>query len=384
MFKNKALILAKKETGGYGVDPTPTTAVNAILCDLPVVEPVFKRMERLNVKAFLGNRPAISLGEAVKISFNTEVRGSGDSTPNTPPEIGVLFVGCGMLETVTVVSASVELTCATAGDTITRANGSFITEGFEVGDTITTNLSVNTGPFTVTQVETLVLHVSQNLTDEGPTASKVVTAQKVKYTPQDDMDGPSITIYFWQDGHKYIIVGARGNWSLEATAGEFAKIKWDFTGLYAGPADVTIPTDAVFNATIPPALKSATFMLGSFAGVIENFKLDYGNEIVKRPSANASTGFLAQFIKDRKVVAQIDPEADVLSAFDPIALVTGGTEQTMAISVGTTVGNRMVLSCPKVVMDTAKYADRENILTWDGSLLVCPSAGEDDVAVKFN
>src|SRR3990172_4375942 len=119
MFKNKALILAKKETS-YGVDPTPTTALNAILCDLPVVESVYKRMERLNVKSFLGNRPAISLGEAVKISFDTEVRGSGDATPNTPPEIGVLFVGCGMLETVTVASAAASLTCAAAGDTITR------------------------------------------------------------------------------------------------------------------------------------------------------------------------------------------------------------------------------------------------------------------------
>ena len=77
MFKNRALILAKTESS-YGVDPVPTTALNAILTDLPEVDVVMKKLDRLNVKAFFGNRPAISIGEAIKISFSTEVQGSGD------------------------------------------------------------------------------------------------------------------------------------------------------------------------------------------------------------------------------------------------------------------------------------------------------------------
>ena len=63
----------------YGVDPIPTTAANAILTDLPEVDVVMKKLDRLNVKAFFGNRPAINIGEAIKISFSTEVKGSGDS-----------------------------------------------------------------------------------------------------------------------------------------------------------------------------------------------------------------------------------------------------------------------------------------------------------------
>src|SRR3972149_430376 len=97
MFKNRALLLAKIEAE-YGTDPTPAQSVNAILCDLPEIEPVFKKMDRLNVKAFLGQRPAISIGEAVKITFNTEIKGSGAA--GTAPEIGVLFRGCGMDEAV--------------------------------------------------------------------------------------------------------------------------------------------------------------------------------------------------------------------------------------------------------------------------------------------
>ncbi|MBE0568729.1 MAG: hypothetical protein IH577_03515, partial [Deltaproteobacteria bacterium] len=72
MFKNSALVLAKMETE-YGTDPTPTKLANAILCDLPEIEFVMKKLDRLNVKPFLGNRPAINIGEAMKIKFNTEV-----------------------------------------------------------------------------------------------------------------------------------------------------------------------------------------------------------------------------------------------------------------------------------------------------------------------
>ena len=310
LFKNRALILAKVESN-YGVDPVPVQATNSILCDLPEIEFVMKKMDRLNVKAFLGNRPVINIGEALKITFSTEIRGCGDATPSIPPEIGVLFVGCGMDEDV-------------------------------VADTSYT------------------------------------------YHPQDNIEGPSITIYFWQHDIKHVLTGCRGTFSLEGKAGEYGKIKWEFTGLYAGPSDASIPTDAVFNATLPPALKSATFTLGAYAGVIENFKLTFGNEVAKRPSVNAATGFLAQFIKERKVTAEIDPEAAALSAFAPITLLTAGTEQTMAITFGSAAGNRVTLSCPKVVLDSVKYAEREGILTYSLPLLVCPSVGEDDVTLLFN
>ena len=325
MFKNRALILAKKETS-YGVDPVPTTALNAILTDLPEVDIVMKKMDRLNVKAFLGNRPSINLGEALKITFSTEIKGSGDTTPDA---------------------------------------------------------SLNPGPFTVTDVAATVLTFSEAVEDEGP-VTKTATALKVLYTPQDLLDGPSITIYFYQHDILHVMTGCRGTWSIDGTAGEYGKIKWEFTGLYAGPTDATAPTDSTFNATLPPPLKSGAFLLGAYAGTIGTFKMVYGNEIAKRPDANAATGFLAQFIKDRKVTAEIDPEAPALSTFDPVTLLTAGTEQTMGITFGTSAGNRMKLHCPKVVLDSAKYADREGILTYSLPLLVCPSAGADDVTLTFN
>jgi hypothetical protein len=306
MFKSFNLIWAKIETV-YGTDPTPAYATNGILTGPITIESTYKKLDRLNVKAFLGTRPSINIGESVKVSFETELKGSGAA--GTIPEIGVLFQGCGMAHT----------------------------DG-----------------------------ASDNV-----------------FKPDDDIDAMGITIYAQQADHKYVVTGCRGTWSLEMKAGEYPKIKWEFTGLYADPTDNAIPTNTVYNATVPPTVKSATFLLGAFGGVIENFKLVYGNEIVKRPSANAATGYLAHFIKDRKITVQIDPEAPALSAFNPLALMQASTPSTMGIHVGATAGNICTFAFPKVVIDSAKYADRENILTWDGSLLVCPSVGEDDVTITF-
>jgi len=309
MFKSFQVIWAKKEVT-YGTDPTPTYSANGILTGPVDIEPSYRKLDRLNVKGFFGTRPVLNIGEYVKVSFETELRGSG--TAGTAPEIGVLFEGCGMAHTNTPATSDV-------------------------------------------------------------------------YVPDDNIDGNSITIYAQQHDHKYLVTGCRGTWSLEAKAGEYPKIKWEFTGLYADPTDNTIPTNTVYNATVPPIVKAATFDMGDFdtEAIIENFKVVYGNEIAKRPSVNATTGFLAHYIKERKVTAQIDPEAVALSVFNPLAAMQANTEYTLGIVFGATGGNILTLAAPKVVLESAKYADRDNILTWDGGLSLCPSAGEDDVTLTF-
>jgi len=308
MFKSFNLIWAKIETG-YGSDPTPTYNTNGILTGPITIESAYKKLDRMNAKAFFGTRPSINIGESIKVSFETELKGSG--VAGTIPEIGVLFQGCGMAHT----------------------------DG-----------------------------VSNNV-----------------FKPDDDIDAMGITIYAQQADHKYIVTGCRGTWSLEMKAGEYPKIKWEFTGLYADPTDNAIPTNTAYNATVPATVKSATFDLGSFdtEAVIENFKLVYGNEIAKRPSVNAATGYLAHFIKDRKITIQIDPEAVALSVWNPLANMQANTESTLSIVVGSAAGNICTFSFPKVIVDSAKYADRENILTWDGTLLACPSTGEDDVTITW-
>jgi hypothetical protein len=81
----------------------------------------------------------------------------------------------GVLINLKTNSGAQTLTFAESTKTITRAAGSFITDGFVVGNLITTDSATNPGPFTVTVVAELVLTVTEAVVDEGP-ISKTVTS----------------------------------------------------------------------------------------------------------------------------------------------------------------------------------------------------------------
>jgi hypothetical protein len=94
-FITKAAILAKIEAN-YGVDPTPTGASNGILVENMTIEPIARGMERTYNLPYFGRRPKVIVTEGWKVTFSTELKGSG--TKNVPPEIGVLFRGCNFTE----------------------------------------------------------------------------------------------------------------------------------------------------------------------------------------------------------------------------------------------------------------------------------------------
>ena len=74
----------------------------------------------------------------------------------------------------TVATGAISLVYDEATKTITRASGSFVDDGFQVGDTVAvTGTSDNNGALTLTDVAALVLTVTEDLVDE--TVSSTVT-----------------------------------------------------------------------------------------------------------------------------------------------------------------------------------------------------------------
>ena len=106
MNLRNSILLAKQESS-YGVDPTLTGASNAILCSEPKVEPIVAEAPRDYIRGYFGNTAPIKIGEGIKITFSTELKGSGAA--GTAPEIGPLLQACNMTET---VDAGVSVTYA--------------------------------------------------------------------------------------------------------------------------------------------------------------------------------------------------------------------------------------------------------------------------------
>lgn len=310
MNKNKAVVLAKLEAGGYGVDPTPTTALNAIFCEEPEIEPIVKTLERNHVRQTYGNVLPIRVGEGMKLSFKVELAGSG--ALGIAPHIGSLLRACNLVETI--------------------------------------NAGVS-----------------------------------VVYDPTSDGDGgESVTIYFYRHNLEHKITGCRGTFKLETKTNEVAKLSFEFTGLYAGPTDVALPTDPVYPTVLPPIFRSASLALDGYAAVIDAFSLDLGNSITSRPDANSATGILEYYVSDRKVSGEIDPEAVALATKDFWSMWQASLAVAFTATIGQVAANRCVVAGPKVAIDDLKYGDRDNRLTYAMPLMFTPDSGDDEVSFTFN
>lgn len=207
-----------------------------------------------------------------------------------------------------------------------------------------------------------------------------------KYTPNSKIDdADSLSLYFWQHDFLHKMIGCRGTGpSMEAKAAEYAKAKWEFQGIFAGPVDDPIDV-GVFPTAQPIVFKSASLLFDAYAAVIESLKVDVKNEIATRPDANAPTGILSYFIKGRTVTGEIDPEAVPLATKNFWQMWENSSGVALSAVIGQTPGNRCRISCPNVQLDVPKYADRDNRLTMALPLLINPSsAGNDDIEFKFD
>lgn len=207
----------------------------------------------------------------------------------------------------------------------------------------------------------------------------------VKYLPNSSQEGESITIYYYQDGMLFKALGCTGKPSMEVKTNEYSTIKWEFTGLYGGPVTNTFPAAFTYSRATPPRLYSAAFTIDSYAAVIDSFKLSIENDIAKRPSANEATGILRWFVKGRAVTAEIDPEVPAIAIKDLWNIWATSTSVPVSITIGQAVGARCVITMPNVQIDELKFAERENILTYQLPLVVKPTiAGNDEIEFKFN
>lgn len=210
-------------------------------------------------------------------------------------------------------------------------------------------------------------------------------ATDVLYAPNSNVSGnTSIALYAYQHDILHKVLAARGTFSVELVAGEYGVLAWEFTGLYAGPADTIIPTNAVFSQTVPPRFLSAGFTLDSFGATIQKLSLDVGNKLAKRVDANSPTGIKEWLLVNREPKGSIDPEMVSVAAKDLWGLWANSTQAAISSTLGSATGNKCAIAAPKAVPDVPSYAERENWLTLNMPFTLHPDAGNDELTFTFS
>lgn len=218
----------------------------------------------------------------------------------------------------------------------------------------------------------------------------VASGASVMYTPAST-GIKSVTIYLYDIAdsgncrlHK--ITGARGNVSFKWDAGQICAVDFKMQGNYNAPTDVSAPSAPTFESTKPPVVQAGTLSLNGVTSlVMQSISLDMGNEIVTQDdiaTANAIKGFI---LTGRKPGGQFNPEAVLAATYDWKTDWLAATERALSLLIGSTSGNRVTVTAPKLTPQSFSDGDKNGILTDEVPYRLGQNsdAGNDEVVLNF-
>ncbi len=193
----------------------------------------------------------------------------------------------------------------------------------------------------------------------------------------------SVTIYYFQDGIRTILLGCRGNVSFNLEAGALGKASFTFTGHIATPTDVALASP-VYQSNVPPALISVPFSIGAFSAIINALTFDMSNTIATPPDISASDGYAEIQLTQRDVNGSFDPELELVADDDPISDLEAGTVQALTTGViGSGAGNEYQVDMPLVYYRDVSSGDRDGVTTYETPFGATEDTGDDEVLLTF-
>lgn len=207
----------------------------------------------------------------------------------------------------------------------------------------------------------------------------IVASTSVSYSPVSTGQ-ESVTIYYFEDGARYDILGCMGNPNVNLPVGEIGMVEFTFTGHVVGPTDVALPT-GTFDAINPAPVIAGAFSAIGFSAVINALSMDLGNEISTPADFNAADGYSNVFIADNDPAGSFDPEAPLLLATKDFHAEwragTNGSIETGTIGPAT---ERYALTMPTSYYRELGPGDRDGLRAYE---IGYAAAGDDAAFTLF-
>jgi len=207
-------------------------------------------------------------------------------------------------------------------------------------------------------------------------------AADVTYTPAST-GHESVTIYYFQDGIRYTLLGCRGNVSFSLETGALGKMSFTLTGHIGTITDVALASPT-YQANVPAALINVPFTIGAYAAVINALSWDMSNTIATPPDISASDGYSEIQLTQRDPNGSYDPEAILLATEDPFTDLTGDASLAITTGViGPGVGERYQVDMPAVSYRDVSPGDRDGVRTYEIPFGMAEDTGDDEVSIVF-
>ncbi len=193
----------------------------------------------------------------------------------------------------------------------------------------------------------------------------------------------SATFYWYQDGRLHKALGCRANLKRRYTRNDFAVWVFSVMGLYGGVTAAPLPTDAdpTFvdpEVCVPGSLVSTIFGVADIG--LQSIEIDDGTVLEHRNLPNQSE-YIRSVNRAGKGSIEIEtPDLGTLNLWNAVRTAQKGA---LVITLGTTAGNIVIDSCPRVQLSNPDASENQSIEHTKLDLDVLPtSAGNDESLIS--
>lgn len=374
----KRLLLAKIEAI-YGTDPVPTGANALQVTDMDASPMEAETVDRDLLRPFFGQSERLMSQINAKISFGIELAGHAGGVVGKMPKIDQLLQACGFkgeqktIEISSIIQAAGIATAEIEGHGL-KVNNKILISG-------ATQAAYN-GLQTITEVvdeDTVKFAVAGN--PASPATGAPVMNSAYEYTPISD-DIPSLTFYYNQDGVQHKITGAKGTFSVDIKVKEIPKFKFDFVGINNAAVDTPAILADLADFTIPEVVNTQNtgdFSLLGFSGALESFTFGLNNAV------NYVTLVGKEYVGvfDRKMSGSTVFEAPRIADKNFWDITKEQITGLLTIRHGSRKGNRIKLTFPRVMLDSPKYSESNNVMMMTAGVSIMPNLGNDEATISF-
>ena len=210
----------------------------------------------------------------------------------------------------------------------------------------------------------------------------IVGSTSVTYAPVS-ASFSSCTILCFYGATRHLITGCRGTATISMTAGQFAMINFEFTGIY-NDVDSTAMSGTFTLANQAQALEvnntnitTATFH-GATSQRLESFDLALNNEVLFKETASSKEILITNRAPGGTVVVEEPVRATTDYFAKAVAVATG----TTSIVLGASAGNIITVNVPRTDITGVTRGDSGGVNSLSLPYLALPStAGNNELSI---
>lgn len=186
----------------------------------------------------------------------------------------------------------------------------------------------------------------------------------------------SLSMYFNWGGLLHKMAGARGSVTWNFPAGQIPMMRFSFEGLYVGVTDTAIAAPTLTGWQRPQTVNKANtvFTLHGYSAVLRDMSVNQGAvmQYVNLPNLEEVR------YSDRKTRGSVTIEVPTIAAKDFFTIIRNETTGALALTHGTTAGNKALFNAATVQLTNPQYSEAEGTAVLQMGMELRPTAAGND------